>query len=367
MESDSAEDSGHSFSDSGGPRPTELTTNNQAASGDYNLRPRRSKRLFAVTESPLLDSFDKSNSPTENSDPNSETVVSLPSKKKKKSSSSRGAGSNKSKAPPLSKYRRRTANARERNRMQEINMAFERLRNAVPQLPPSNEDASPVQSPCPSQKGGRKSRSADRKNEETDENGKMTKITTLRLAVNYIAALSQILSQSQREYYSKPGDVLRGQSVDSVQINAQEGKVPIVDAENGEFRGSKVVERVSSLFEPAESAINASLINDSTTSEYFLSSEDQCSNAGETLTDNQPGSGSESGDPNSVINEEDLRGFEEEYCGGDDPLTDDDLALIPDEAFMRELFSLHSDTVGSLSADVFRLVETHQHNVVDFV
>ncbi|XP_064485502.1 helix-loop-helix protein delilah-like [Ornithodoros turicata] len=68
---------------------------------------------------------------------------------------------------PLSKYRRKTANARERCRMQEINRAFEQLRAAVPTLPGA----------------------------ELDETGKMTKITTLRLAVNYIAALTEVLRQ----------------------------------------------------------------------------------------------------------------------------------------------------------------------------
>ena len=33
---------------------------------------------------------------------------------------------------PLSKYRRKTANARERQRMQEVNVAFERLKSTIP-------------------------------------------------------------------------------------------------------------------------------------------------------------------------------------------------------------------------------------------
>ncbi|RWS14637.1 twist-related protein-like protein [Dinothrombium tinctorium] len=77
----------------------------------------------------------------------------------------------KQRPPPLSKYRRKTANARERNRMQEINEAFEELKRVVPQFPPNK---GPV---CE----------------------KLTKITTLRLAVNYIAALSQILKQTDSE------------------------------------------------------------------------------------------------------------------------------------------------------------------------
>ncbi|XP_044254679.1 helix-loop-helix protein delilah-like [Tribolium madens] len=71
----------------------------------------------------------------------------------------------KQKPAPLSKYRRKNANARERSRMREINQAFEALRRAVPQMGvthPSNE--------------------------------KLTKITTLRLAMKYISALSAVLS-----------------------------------------------------------------------------------------------------------------------------------------------------------------------------
>jgi bHLH factor len=74
----------------------------------------------------------------------------------------RGSRSSKRKPKPvpLSKYRRKTANARERSRMREINEAFDCLRRAVP--------------------GG--------------EPEKLTKITTLRLAMKYIRALSEALS-----------------------------------------------------------------------------------------------------------------------------------------------------------------------------
>lgn len=73
----------------------------------------------------------------------------------------------KQKAAPLSKYRRKTANARERNRMREINQAFETLRRVIPhmqatQMPGANE--------------------------------KLTKITTLRLAMKYISSLSAALT-----------------------------------------------------------------------------------------------------------------------------------------------------------------------------
>lgn len=75
----------------------------------------------------------------------------------------------KSKAAPLSKYRRKTANARERTRMREINSAFEHLRQCVP------VSITGVETPS--------------------TNEKLTKITTLRLAMKYIRILSEILTK----------------------------------------------------------------------------------------------------------------------------------------------------------------------------
>ena len=69
-----------------------------------------------------------------------------------------------SKSAPLSKYRRKTANARERSRMREINEAFDTLRRAVPVCGDGAE--------------------------------RLTKISTLRLAMSYIAALSEALAQA---------------------------------------------------------------------------------------------------------------------------------------------------------------------------
>ncbi|KAJ8942084.1 hypothetical protein NQ314_010156 [Rhamnusium bicolor] len=87
----------------------------------------------------------------------------------------------KQKAAPLSKYRRKTANARERNRMREINQAFETLRRVIPhmqaaQVPGANE--------------------------------KLTKITTLRLAMKYISTLSATLNGSNEiESFSDYSDL----------------------------------------------------------------------------------------------------------------------------------------------------------------
>ncbi|XP_060854146.1 neurogenin-3-like [Rhopalosiphum padi] len=76
------------------------------------------------------------------------------------------------KPKPLSRYRRKTANARERSRMREINEAFEALRRAVPHL------------------------AVDAHNE------KLTKITTLRLAMKYISALSGLLTTAPGTHQS---------------------------------------------------------------------------------------------------------------------------------------------------------------------
>ncbi|VEN36167.1 unnamed protein product [Callosobruchus maculatus] len=76
----------------------------------------------------------------------------------------------KQKAAPLSKYRRKTANARERNRMREINQAFETLRRVIPHV----HQAAPAQLP--------------------GANEKLTKITTLRLAMKYISTLTAALN-----------------------------------------------------------------------------------------------------------------------------------------------------------------------------
>lgn len=88
----------------------------------------------------------------------------------------------KQKPAPLSKYRRKTANARERSRMREINAAFEALRRAVPHL---------AQTPG-----------------TTPANEKLTKITTLRLAMKYISALSQALKDPSVVCGSNPGSDL---------------------------------------------------------------------------------------------------------------------------------------------------------------
>lgn len=76
--------------------------------------------------------------------------------------------SSKQKGLPLSKYRRKTANARERSRMREINEAFETLRKSIPLISTKCDN--------PSEKN--------------------TKISTLRLAMKYITVLTSALKDS---------------------------------------------------------------------------------------------------------------------------------------------------------------------------
>ena len=95
----------------------------------------------------------------------------------------------KSKPPPLSKYRRRTANARERMRMQEINEAFERLRQSLPEM--------------------EEQQSQDKKKE------KPTKLTVLSLALNYIHALRDILGYSSVDTNSSGGGATASSSEES--------------------------------------------------------------------------------------------------------------------------------------------------------
>lgn len=119
-----------------------IDANNNSSEKSYSLRPRIA--------------------PKKDDEDSDQDETSRPNARKKKKS--------KQKPGRLSKYRRKTANARERSRMREINEAFEALRRAIPHLTPTN-----------------------------DNGEKLTKISTLRLAMKYITALSNALSDSPGE------------------------------------------------------------------------------------------------------------------------------------------------------------------------
>lgn len=97
----------------------------------------------------------------------------------------------KQKPAPLSKYRRKTANARERSRMKEINQAFETLRRAIPASAGNSPSSyhSSASSPSPSSS----SSSCGSSSGGSSSSEKWTKITTLRLAMDYIEALTRVL------------------------------------------------------------------------------------------------------------------------------------------------------------------------------
>ncbi|XP_077536780.1 uncharacterized protein LOC144149114 [Haemaphysalis longicornis] len=118
--------------------------------------------------------------------------------------SSRKEPKPKQKPQPLSKYRRKTANARERCRMQEINQAFEKLRAAVPALPGTVVEA-----------------------EKPGDTSKLTKITTLRLALTYISALTQVLREAD-DREENGSEVHSVQSIDSLESSLDFGDDPLL-------------------------------------------------------------------------------------------------------------------------------------------
>ncbi|XP_001359147.1 helix-loop-helix protein delilah [Drosophila persimilis] len=125
----------------------------------YSLRQKRQKRCASDEAEQELPDLDLE----------LESLEPAASRPKKNSSTNKA----KTKAPPLSKYRRKTANARERTRMREINTAFETLRHSVPQAITGEVAANASE--------------------------KLTKITTLRLAMKYIKMLSDAIEDPSYE------------------------------------------------------------------------------------------------------------------------------------------------------------------------
>lgn len=146
----------------------ETDTNNNSKKGEkYSLRQRQRRQsgrnirtAVATTSDEITPSFR----------PPSSTIAPIQTPlPQTKSVRKAKAAKAKPKAAPLSKYRRKTANARERTRMREINSAFENLRKCVPL---SISSATPAST-----------------------NEKLTKITTLRMAMKYIRTLNDVLNQ----------------------------------------------------------------------------------------------------------------------------------------------------------------------------
>lgn len=156
----------------------------------------------------------------------------------------RDSKSCKSRPPPLSKYRRKTANARERHRMKEINEAFETLRRILPDF-------------C-----SRRAAAA------------MTKITTLRLAVNYIRALSHLLENGH------PGDIffddlhIEDASMDSCQITSISGCSNFQPQSHTSEKSFSASPLSSSTFSPVSCSLGSSSSSNSDLSD--LLSDDSC-------------------------------------------------------------------------------------------
>ncbi|XP_042208661.1 neurogenin-2-like [Homarus americanus] len=155
--------------------------------------------------------------------------------------SQRDTKSSKSRPPPLSKYRRKTANARERHRMKEINDAFETLRRILPDF-------------C-----SRRAAAA------------MTKITTLRLAVSYIRALSHILQDGH------PGDISFFDDLHFEDVPISGSQLTSISGMNGSQPQTHLVEKcltISPLPSTSFSPISCSLSTSSDLSD--LLSDDSC-------------------------------------------------------------------------------------------
>lgn len=128
----------------------------------YSLRQRGQRKSITNKQAKVANGGSNSRSKANINNSANDEFTALPTVKEKVAKEKP-----KQRAAPLSKYRRKTANARERTRMREINHAFETLRQSVPVIVAGSQTQS--------------------------TNEKLTKITTLRMAMKYIKILSDIL------------------------------------------------------------------------------------------------------------------------------------------------------------------------------
>ena len=129
----------------------------------------------------------------------------------------------KSAPPPMSKYRRKAANARERGRMEDINSAFEVLKSVLPNI--------------------------------EEGRSKMTKITTLRLAMNYISALRNILGYDEDDSCSDLTDLSSdfnsdGDSTGTPSVSSGEDTCLSPDSMHGDFLSMDFLPDVNLDFDP---------------------------------------------------------------------------------------------------------------------
>jgi len=123
-------------------------------------------------------------------------------------------------AAPLSKYRRKTANARERRRMQEVNEAFERLKSSIPH---HTHFSKSLQQEAKAEIIVQEERKEDQEGEVKQE-VKDTKITTLRCAISYIKSLSGLLEDLARGKLVSPDFYRTDEELGLRDNNVEEGK-----------------------------------------------------------------------------------------------------------------------------------------------
>merc|ERR1712128_390471 len=116
-----------------------------------------------------------------------------------------------SKKRTLSKYRRKTANTKERERMKKMNDVFDTLKNVIP---------------------------ADNRGDDEDE--KETKVTTLRSAIVYINSLKQLIEDCDAGLVD---ETVFGDKEDTISGCAKNTKTPILKPKtvNRKVKGSKPI------------------------------------------------------------------------------------------------------------------------------